>query len=144
MVRPGLRGRGLGREVTRLVLSWAFEVLGAHRVQLEVLAGNRRAINCYLACGFRREGVRREAELYPDGWKDIVMMGVLCSEYAAHSPPPLPELPARDRLLAFGAFAVRTRSSPRKWRASGRPLGRQPRRTPGRSRLRPGRLRSLR
>jgi len=89
----GLRGRGLGREVTRLVLSWAFEVLGAHRVQLEVLAGNRRAINCYLACGFRREGVRREAELYPDGWKDIVMMGVLCSEYAAHSPPPLPELP---------------------------------------------------
>ena len=81
----GLRGRGLGREVTRLVLSWAFEVLGAHRVQLEVLAGNRRAINCYLACGFRREGVRREAELYPDGWKDIVMMGVLCSEYSAHS-----------------------------------------------------------
>ena len=85
MVRPGLRGRGLGREVTRLVLSWAFEVLGAHRVQLEVLAGNRPAINCYLACGFRREGVRREAELYPGGWKDIVMMGVLCSEYAAHS-----------------------------------------------------------
>jgi len=85
LVRPGLRGRGLGREVTRLVLSWAFEVLGAHRVQLEVLAGNRRAINCYLACGFRREGVRREAELYPDGWKDIVMMGVLCSEYAAQA-----------------------------------------------------------
>jgi [ribosomal protein S5]-alanine N-acetyltransferase len=81
----GLRGRGLGREVTWLVLSWAFEVLGAHRIQLEVLAGNRRAINCYLACGFRREGLRREAELYPDGWKDIIMMGVLRSEYAAQA-----------------------------------------------------------
>src|SRR5215475_8146638 len=34
-----LRGRGLGREVTRLVLAWAFDVLGVHRVQLEVLAG---------------------------------------------------------------------------------------------------------
>lgn len=34
-----LRGRGLGREVTRLVLAWAFDALGAHRVQLEVLAG---------------------------------------------------------------------------------------------------------
>jgi RimJ/RimL family protein N-acetyltransferase len=53
-----LRGRGLGGEVTRLVVAWAFDVLGMHRIQLEVLASNRRAINCYLACGFRREGVR--------------------------------------------------------------------------------------
>jgi RimJ/RimL family protein N-acetyltransferase len=33
-----LRGRGLGREVTRLVLAWGFDVLGVHRIQLEVLA----------------------------------------------------------------------------------------------------------
>jgi RimJ/RimL family protein N-acetyltransferase len=77
----GLRGQGLGREVTRLVLSWAFGVLGAHRVELEVLAGNSRAINCYLACGFREEGIRRDAGLYPDGWKDFLLMGVLQSEY---------------------------------------------------------------
>ena len=77
-----LRGRGLGREVTGLVLSWAFDVLGVHRVELEVLSGNSRAISCYLACGFRREGVRREAELYPDGWKDFIMMGLLRSEHA--------------------------------------------------------------
>jgi RimJ/RimL family protein N-acetyltransferase len=77
-----LRRRGLGREVTWLVLSWAFDVLGIHRVQLEVLATNSRAIHCYLACGFRREGVRREAELYPDGWKDFILMGVLRSEHA--------------------------------------------------------------
>jgi [ribosomal protein S5]-alanine N-acetyltransferase len=80
-----LRGRGLGREVTRLVLAWAFGVLGAHRVQLEVLAGNSRAINCYRACGFRREGVRREAELYPDGWQDFIMMGILRSEHVAQA-----------------------------------------------------------
>jgi RimJ/RimL family protein N-acetyltransferase len=78
-----LRGRGLGREVTRLVLAWAFDVLGVHRVELQALAGNSRAINCYLACGFRREGVRREAELYPDGWKDFIMMGILRSEHTA-------------------------------------------------------------
>ena len=98
-----LRGRGLGREVTWLVLSWAFEVLGAHRIQLEVLAGNRRAINCYLACGFRREGIRREAELYPDGWKDIIMMGVLRPEYAARAKMarrPESDLAARALYLA--------------------------------------------
>jgi RimJ/RimL family protein N-acetyltransferase len=94
-----LRGRGLGREVTRLVLAWAFDALGVHRVQLVVLASNDRASKCYLACGFRPEGVRREAELYPDGWKDFIMMGILRSEHAtqahsirradaAHFPPP--------------------------------------------------------
>ena len=77
-----LRGRGLGREVTRLVLAWGFDVLGVHRIQLEVLANNRRAISCYLACGFRREGVRRDAQLYPDGWKDFILMGLLKPEYA--------------------------------------------------------------
>jgi len=79
----GLRGQGLGREVTRLVLAWAFGELGAHRVQLEVLAFNRRAIDCYLACGFHQEGTRREAELYPDGWHDMILMAVLRSEYPA-------------------------------------------------------------
>jgi RimJ/RimL family protein N-acetyltransferase len=82
---PALRGRGLGREVTRLVLAWAFDVLGAHRVELQALAGNSRAIKCYLACGFRQEGVRREVELYPDGWRDFVMMGILRSEHAAQA-----------------------------------------------------------
>ena len=78
-----LRGRGLGREVTRLVLDWAFGVLGVHRVGLMALASNSRAINCYLACGFRQEGVRREAQLYPDGWKDFVMMGILRADHTA-------------------------------------------------------------
>ena len=77
-----LRGRGLGREVTRLVLSWAFDVLGVHRVQLEVLASNTQAINCYLACGFRQERVLREVELYPGCWEDIIEMGQLRSEHA--------------------------------------------------------------
>ena len=76
----GLRGQGLGREITRLVLAWAFGPLGLHRVELEVLAFNRRAIRCYLACGFRQEGIRREAELYPDGWHDLIIMGILQSD----------------------------------------------------------------
>src|SRR6266571_4980692 len=78
-----LRGQRLGQEITRLVLSWAFTVLGLHRVELEVLASNSRAIGCYLACGFRREGGRREAGLYPDGWKDFLHMAVLHHEHPA-------------------------------------------------------------
>jgi RimJ/RimL family protein N-acetyltransferase len=77
-----LRGQGLGQEITRLVLAWAFTVLGVHRVELEVLAGNGRAIGCYRACGFRQEGIRRQAGLYPDGWKDFILMALLQCEYA--------------------------------------------------------------
>ena len=44
-----------------------------------------RAINCYLACGFRQEGIRREAGLYPDGWKDFLLMGLLQSEYLSQA-----------------------------------------------------------
>jgi [ribosomal protein S5]-alanine N-acetyltransferase len=96
-----LRGQGLGREITRLVLAWAFDVLGVHRVELQVLASNSRAINCYLACGFRQEGVRREAELYPDGWKDFIMMGILRSEHAAQ-----PGIPVTARVEAFASAPV--------------------------------------
>lgn len=76
-----LRGHGLGQEIIRLVRAWAFDVLRVHRVQLEVLATNLRAVNCYRACGFRQEGTRRDAELYPDGWRDFLLMALLHNEY---------------------------------------------------------------
>ena len=62
-------------------MAWGFGDLGLHRIELEALAFNTRAIRCYLACGFRQEGVRREAELYPDGRKDLISMGLLRPEY---------------------------------------------------------------
>ena len=80
-----LRGQGLGREITRLVARWGFETLGLHRLELKVLTDNERAIRCYEAVGFRREGVQREAELYPDGWKDFAYMGLLASEWRDQS-----------------------------------------------------------
>ena len=43
------RGRGLGGEATRLMLDWAFHVLGLHNVMLEVMASNERAIRAYRA-----------------------------------------------------------------------------------------------
>lgn len=61
---PQRRGVGLGQEVTRLVVRWGFPELGLHRLELEVLSTNERAVRCYRACGFVREGTRRQAELY--------------------------------------------------------------------------------
>lgn len=59
------------------MVEWGFAEFGLHRVELEVLAKNERAIRCYRACGFVHEGTRRQAELYPDGWHDFLVMGML-------------------------------------------------------------------
>lgn len=74
-------GWGLGTEATRLVLGYAFNTLGLHRVDLRVLAYNQRAIACYENCGFVREGVEREGALIAGEWHSDVIMSILEREY---------------------------------------------------------------
>ncbi len=75
-------GQGIGRASIKACLKIAFEDMKLHRVSVRVLASNHRAIRCYEACGFRREGVEREAALTDHGWQDDVIMGILAGEFA--------------------------------------------------------------
>jgi ribosomal-protein-alanine N-acetyltransferase len=84
---PEFRGRGLGTEVTRLVLAYAFEVLSLHRLELRVLAFNQRAIACYEKCGFVREGVEREGAWIGEKWQSDIIMSVLEQEYKGRLEP---------------------------------------------------------
>lgn len=74
-------GMGLGTEVTRLVLDYAFTKLGLHRVDLRTLEYNTRAIACFEKCGFVKEGVEREGALIEDHWETDIMMSILEQEY---------------------------------------------------------------
>jgi diamine N-acetyltransferase len=65
------RAHGLGTEATRLVLDWAFNMLGLHDVILSVLPTNVGAISAYEKAGFQRVGVRRGA---------VLSLGALCDE----------------------------------------------------------------
>ncbi len=76
-----LYGQGLGTEVTRLVLRFAFQELKLHRVDLNVLTYNQRAIACYKKCGFREEGVDREDALIEGQWASDMRMGILEEEW---------------------------------------------------------------
>ena len=76
-------GRGTGRAAVGLVLDHAFGPLDLHRVDLRVLAFNRRAIRCYLACGFVHEGTEREAALVAGERHDDWIMGILRREHEA-------------------------------------------------------------
>lgn len=79
-----LLGQGLGTEITRCVLTHAFDDLGLHRVDLRVLSFNHRAIASYLKCGFVEEGREREAAFVDGAWHDDVIMGILAHEFADH------------------------------------------------------------
>jgi [ribosomal protein S5]-alanine N-acetyltransferase len=78
---PSVWGKGLGTDVTKLVLRYAFEHLKLHRVDLRVLEYNKRAIRCYEKCGFIQEGVEREGALIEGKYETDVFMSILDREY---------------------------------------------------------------
>lgn len=85
VMRPGYRGRGYGTEAIELVLGLAFDGIGLHRVELDVLSLNARAHSLYENIGFRHEGRRRDAYRDGEGWCDAIMMSMLEDEYRALS-----------------------------------------------------------
>jgi len=80
-----LLGKGLGRELIKLILSYGFEEMTLHRIDLRVLAFNERAIRCYLACGFVEEGRERESVRIGEVWHDDIIMGILAEEFRAQA-----------------------------------------------------------
>lgn len=70
-------GQGFGTEATRAVVGHAFDVIGVHRISLEVYAFNPRAQRVYQKVGFRVEGRLRDALHWNGEWIDAVVMGML-------------------------------------------------------------------
>lgn len=78
---PSVWNKGLGTEITQIVLRYAFDELKLHRVDLRVLQYNKRAIKCYEKCGFIQEGVEREGALIEGKYETDVFMSILDREY---------------------------------------------------------------
>lgn len=55
------RGRRYGREAIERALEFAFETLQVSEVYLRVMPENARAVRCYLASGFVKEGLIRRS-----------------------------------------------------------------------------------
>ena len=74
-------GKGVGQEVTRLMVEYGFYRLNLHRIGLGVYAEHESAVRCYEVAGFKIEGKFRD-EMFQDGkYKDRLWMGLLRSEY---------------------------------------------------------------
>ena len=61
IIDPRMRGRGVGREMLRLGLAYAFRIYKAEKVSLGVFSDNESARRCYRAASLRETG---EQEIY--------------------------------------------------------------------------------
>ncbi len=78
---PENRGQGYGLEALALMLNYAFYELNLHRVSLNVIGDNLRAIHAYEKAGFKEEGHIRQA-VQRDGQRhDLIWMGILRDEW---------------------------------------------------------------
>ncbi len=77
------QNKGYGTEATLLCLRYAFEELNLNRVDLEVFAGNWRAIRTYQKVGFVQEGCFRQASYRNGEYQDVYHFAMLRSEWEA-------------------------------------------------------------
>ncbi len=80
------RGKGYGTDALRVLLRFAFQELNLHRVSLDAVATNARAIRSYEKGGFVLEGQTRGTEFRGGVRDNVVAMGVLKREWEAKHP----------------------------------------------------------
>lgn len=76
------QGRGYGPEAIRMMLRYAFDEVGLHRVSLEVFDFNDRARRAYERCGFVLEGRLRDALQWEGVRHDTLVMSMLRPDFA--------------------------------------------------------------
>lgn len=81
---PEARGQGHGTEAGRVLLEFAFEYMGFHRIGVGVVGFNEDAVRFWEKLGFSREGVQRDGYLLDGEFCDFVMLSLLEDEWRAH------------------------------------------------------------
>jgi diamine N-acetyltransferase len=81
------QGKGYGATAVRLAMRHAFQDLGLHRVYLEVLEDNQKAMRAYEKCGFKTEGNLREHAFKDGAYKNVLVMGVCAGEAVWETSP---------------------------------------------------------
>ncbi|MFF2203687.1 GNAT family N-acetyltransferase [Streptomyces sp. NPDC058145] len=80
-LEPAAAGRGLVTRGMRVLLDWAFEERGMHRVEWHVSSANEPSIDVARRLGMTREGVLRENYPYRGVRTDTEIWSVLAPEW---------------------------------------------------------------
>jgi RimJ/RimL family protein N-acetyltransferase len=83
-IAPSLRGSGIFMEAARLLGSFTFGSVGAHRLEARVLLQNGRASGALRKLGAVQEGVLRRSVRYGNEYFDQVLWSVLKEDWGDH------------------------------------------------------------
>jgi RimJ/RimL family protein N-acetyltransferase len=82
-LEPSAVGRGLVTRAARVIIDWAIEERGIHRVEWQVSAANEPSIAVARRLGMTKEGVLRESYRYRGKRHDMEVWSVLAPEWRA-------------------------------------------------------------
>lgn len=74
-------GKGIGKECGKLIIKHGFSELNLHRIYCGTLSKNNGMINLAETLGFKKEGIRHEAEFKNNIYFDIIEFGLLKKEW---------------------------------------------------------------
>ncbi|MER5428875.1 GNAT family protein [Streptomyces sp. NPDC002588] len=80
-LEPAATGRGLITRAIRVLIDFAVDRRGIHRVEWVAAAANVNSVNVARRLGFTRDGVRREAYPYRGVRHDLEVWSVLAQEW---------------------------------------------------------------
>ena len=73
-------GRGYAKEATQVLVKYAFDEIGLHKVWGRFLLDNERSIKLFEHLGFEKEGVLRDEIYLDDIYHDIMVMSSINRE----------------------------------------------------------------
>lgn len=75
------RDKGYGTEAIKMLVNFCFKERNAHRVVLNVVAANIRAIKCYTNAGFKQNGIAHEEVYFNGKYHDLISMEILRKDW---------------------------------------------------------------
>ena len=85
---PEARGRGIGTRAIVQIIEFAFVRRNLRRIHLQAIESNVGAIRAYEKAGFVVEGRQRQHAWVRGGYEDIVLMGMLRSDWRTSTESP--------------------------------------------------------
>ncbi|MEU1947595.1 GNAT family protein [Streptomyces sp. NPDC059474] len=86
-LEPSAVGKGLVTRACRVIIDWAVEERGIHRVEWIAAAANEASIAVARRLGMTKDGVLRESYLRRGEWQNREIWSVLAPEWRAHRKP---------------------------------------------------------
>ena len=74
------RGHGIGKEILKLTVDYAFKELKLHRIYARVRETNMPSLYSFLHCGFEKEALLKDSVFCDGEYINVVILGILNPE----------------------------------------------------------------